>query len=514
MEIKDDFVNNFTQQDLKSWINNEFTDKQIITVSNRKPIQKNDGTFKSVGGVVTALESIMNSSGGTWISPFPCDSQDSKQEGPNKQGIKYTSIDVPIPSYVYDCYYNGFSNGAIWPLCHNAFIRPIFKRSDWECYKSVNKRMAEAISSHIINGSEIIIIHDYHFALLPRYLRETHPNINIGFFWHIPWPSKDSFSIFPWSHELLDGLMACNLIGVQTKIIANNLIECTKSTIECSFDKENYMIYRNALSSYIRNYPISINDELFDNHLGNGWENRARKLLNEKKITTHPFFLGVDRADYTKGIPEKLKSFELLLDNHSHLRGRIQFLQVAVPTRINMPQFKNELERIRDLVKSINHKFEFDDWRPIRLIEDFVSHDELNYLYKMAIACVVSPLHDGMNLVAKEFVASRKDLNGVLILSKFAGAFEELAEGSITINPFDLSTILKAYEQAIEMTEIEQRRRMRLMRSKVLKANIFTWFYTLLNDLAKFQKKYCVNSTQSFKETNNISYFSPNNQST
>lgn len=474
-----------TPDNLGHWATKQFKGRRLILVANRGPVLESpiNDLKGPAGGLQAALTPVMRACGGTWISTDVSGTFTTPRSSPMRMGSPTPIQDysVLIPRRVYNRYYNGFSNSGLWPLCHQTFIRPQFNSLDWSAYEKTNSIMANAIAAKITDENDLVFIQDYHFCLLPKMLRELQPNLNIAFFWHIPWPSSEVFATCPWATQLLSGISASDFLGFQIQQYCNNFMETIDRSLECCIDRERNAVIRNNTRTLVRANPISIDTGLADLYLTEGWEKKAEQFLNGEGIPRLPLIVGVDRADYTKGIPEKILALESLLDDYPSLKGRFHFVQVATPTRVGNPQFDSALARIRQLSIRINTKHSMTDWKPMTLIDRHISHQEVHYLYRLALACVVSSLHDGMNLVAKEFVASRSDEQGVLVLSKFTGAAREFAHEALLFNPFDLASQTASLMDAFGMCQLEQKIRMSEMRSHILENNIYNWAINMLS---------------------------------
>lgn len=458
-------------------------------MANRGPASLNPATGSEgpSGGLQAALTPVMKACGGIWVSALEEGRTGPGRATPGDSGVSFPFEikEVPIPGKVYDRFYNGFSNSSLWPLCHQSFVRPRFSFPDWSGYEKANVLMANAVAKSLTGRNDTVFIQDFHFCLLPKLLRDSHPDLDIAFFWHIPWPSAEVFSVCPWSEHILTGLSACDYLGFQIQQYCNNFIETMDRSMECFIDREQNAIVRKSTRTLVRAHPISIDTRLAGQYLCPGWEVRAGKFMDEEGIPKVPLIVGIDRADYTKGIPEKLLAFESVLESVPSLKGRIHMVQVATPTRAGNPDFDTTLARIKQLTDRINATHGTPDWRPLTLIDRKLGHREVHYLYRLALACVVSSLHDGMNLVAKEFVASRSDGNGVLVLSKFTGSARELGHGALLFNPFDQASQSAALLTSIGMSLSEQQGRMAEMRAQVLEHNVFSWAANLLSQIRK-----------------------------
>jgi len=483
---------------LKEILNKELSGDEVLIVSNREPYihnRKDTGEIEvqvPASGVVTALEPIMRACSGTWIA-HGSGSAD-KDVVDNKDHIK-----VPPHNPLYQIrrvwltkeeelgYYYGFANEGVWPLCHIAHVRPTFRTEDWEYYVKVNQKFADAVVEEAKTNSPVILIQDYHFALLPAMIRKKIPQAIIITFWHIPWPNPESFGICPWKESLLEGLLGSSILGFHTRFHCNNFIDTVNRYLECRIDWESSTISYGGELTAINHYPISIE-----------WP--PRWLDNQKTITEcrldireinqlpsdHLVGIGVDRLDYTKGIIERFNAIERLLELDPKWIGKFSFIQIAAPTRSLISQYKLFDEEVRALADKINQRFS--PARPIILKVQHHGPEKVFEYFRGSNFCCVSSLHDGMNLVAKEFIASRDDEQGVLILSQFTGASRELPE-SLIINPYNTDQCAAAFKVALEMSPDEQKARMKNMRSLLKEHNVYRWAGRMILDAAQIRQR-------------------------
>ena len=386
-------------------------------------------------------------------------------------------------------YYYGFANEGLWPLCHIADTRPVFRSGDWDTYRDVNERFADAACEEMDADDAIVLVQDYHFALAPRLIRERKPRATIITFWHIPWPNFERLGICPFTEQILHGLLGSSILGFHTQFHCNNFFDSVDRFLEARIDREFDAVIYGGVRTLIRPYPISID-----------WPNRwalstpsvdqcRRELFGELGLPADALLgVGVDRLDYTKGIEERLLAVERLLQRFPQYRGRLVFVQLAAPSRSTIPEYRALRERLDVVVTRVNDEFGSGSYQPIVLRR---SHHEpplvFRYL-KAAHFVYVSSLHDGMNLVAKEFVAARDDEQGVLVLSSFTGASRELAE-SLIVNPYDLDEASDALAAALAMPEAEQRVRMHAMRAFVAEFNVYRWAGRMLRDAERLRRR-------------------------
>jgi trehalose 6-phosphate synthase len=386
-------------------------------------------------------------------------------------------------------YYYGFSNEGLWPLCHLAYVRPAFRASDWTTYVEVNTKFAEVVRAESTSDSPVILIQDFHFALLPRIIRAKIPKATIVLFWHIPWPNAETFGVCPWKSELLVHMLSADILGFHTLYHCQNFLDTVDRFVECQIDREHMTVTLQGHVCRVASYPISI--EWPPRWLKNlASVKRCHEIVRERHHIGADVSvgLGVERWDFTKGILERFQALEVLLDRNPRLRGRITLLQVAAPSRSQLPAYQALQRDTLSEVERINQKFSTGDWRPIVLLGQHQEPQSVFELYRAADFCLVNSLHDGMNLVAKEFVAARDDEDGVLILSTFAGASRELPE-AVLVNPFDVTETADAMEAALTMSRDERRNRMVLMRRTVQENNVYRWAGRILMDAARIRQR-------------------------
>src|SRR3989344_881868 len=425
----------WTAERLKQFVKDLLKDQTIVVVSNREPyihtkVGNKISYYFPASGMATAIEPVMQATGGTWIAHgsgdadrLVVDKNDTIQVPPNDP--KYTLKRVWLTDEEEKGYYYGFSNEALYPLCLMAHTRPIFSKNDWEQYKKVNGKFAKTVLSEIKHLKKpVIFIQDFHFSLLPRMIKNARPDAIVGMFWHIPWVSAESFSVCPWKKEILDGMLGADLIGFHTQLHCNNFIETVGRDLESLIDYEHFTITRNEHTSLLKPFPASIafSDGLQSQISSDEEKDSAKKLLKKLGINSNHIGVGVDRMDYTKGILERIKAIELFLTKYPLYREKFTFIQISPPSKSKIKKYQEFSSQVEKEITRVNSLFKTKNWKPILIINRHHSHEELNRYYKLANFCMVTSLHDGMNLVAKEFIAARNDEKGVLILSQFTGA--------------------------------------------------------------------------------------------
>ena len=491
----------WTAERLRVSLANKLGEKPLFLVSNREPYmhvfqEKNNviQTIVPASGLVTALEPVLQACHGTWIANGSgsadrevVDAHDHLQVPPDCP--TYTLRRVWLTDEEDRGYYEGFSNEGLWPLCHIAHTRPIFRLDDWLQYQKINRRFADAVLQEMAGTqSPILLAQDYHFALLPRMVKEARPDAAVAIFWHIPWPNPEVFGICPWQRELVNGLLGADLIGFHIQTHCNNFLETVDRALEALTEWDHFAVNRKGHTTRVRPYPISVafspNENTFHGFQNSG-EERAT-LCAELGIEASLLGVGVDRVDYTKGILERFHAIERFLELYPAYQRRFSFVQIAAPSRTDIPRYQQFLQEVSAEADRINARFPAAHWKPIVLLKRHHSHEEILRYYRAASVCLVTSLHDGMNLVAKEFVAARDDERGALILSTFAGAANELVD-SLLINPYDVQQLAEAIHQALEMSADEQGLRMARMRKTIHEHNVYRWAANLLSDLTEIR---------------------------
>ncbi|MBI1754229.1 MAG: trehalose-6-phosphate synthase [Acidobacteria bacterium] len=489
----------WTPEALRTILHSELSGEDVIVVSNREPyIHQHHGerieVSRPASGLVTALEPIMRACSGTWIAhgsgsadKAVVDKNDCIRVPPERPAYQLRRVWLSPEEEAG--YYYGFSNEGMWPLCHIAHVRPTFRSSDWAQYVAVNRKFAEAVASEAKTKTPIVLVQDYHFALLPKMIREALPDATIITFWHIPWPNPESFAICPWRNDILAGMLGSSIMGFHTQFHCNNFVDTVDRFIEARVDRESFTVSCGGKLTAVRRYPISIawppEADMLRESIPD-CRNRIRDL-NGLPLD-HKVGIGVDRLDYTKGIVERFRAIERLLELNPDWIGRFTFVQVAAPSRSGIDEYQHHETQVRAMATRINGRFENQGPPPIKLRIEHHEPQAVYEYFRAADLCFVSSLHDGMNLVAKEFVAARDDERGVLILSEFTGAARELPEALI-VNPYDADQCAAAMHLALTMPATEQRDRMRLMRGLVAEFNVFRWAGRMLLDAASMRRR-------------------------
>ncbi len=482
---------------------------QVIAVSNRQPLAHEWAGGERVeklpaSGLVTALEPVMLACGGTWIAHGSGAADRSAVDARDgvsvrRGGGQYRLRRIWIDARQQRGHGDGFSNSGLWPLCHHVQVRPVFDDDHWAAYRAVNQRFADAVVDEATQADPIVLVHDYHLALVPAMVRRRLPSATIVTFWHIPWAHVDQMRICPWLDELVAGLAGSDVLGFQTPDDARYFAAAARRSGLTVDDAGNARTGAHQLR--VRDYPISIAwpatppqvvgaDVADGADAADAADGAAARLQARAPVLPQAsaLIVGIDRMDYTKGLLERVRAFEALLDAHPQWVGRVRLVQVAAPSRTALHEYAAFRERLAGEVRRINARFQAAGPAPIELREREHSRSEVQALYAQADVCLVTSLHDGMNLVCKEFIAARSDEQGVLVLSEFAGAAHELTDALI-VNPYHPQRVAGALHQALTMPAAEQRQRMRALRATVRHRNVFRWAAHLLRDAAALRTR-------------------------
>ncbi|HUI43122.1 MAG TPA: trehalose-6-phosphate synthase [Terriglobia bacterium] len=488
----------WTPERLRARVRSKLPEGTLFVVSNREPYmhvhQENGvGVVVPASGLVTAMEPVLLACGGTWIAHG---SGDADQENSDPQGRlrvppdkpEYTLRRVWLSREEQAGYYYGFANEGLWPLCHIAFTRPVFRASDWDYYQQANRKFADAVLEEIDGTPDpLVLVQDYHFALLPRLVKQARPDARVSVFWHIPWPNPQVFGICPWERELLDGLLGADCVGFHIQSHCNYFLETVDDALEARVDREHFAVHRHGHRTVVRPFPISVSlaDDAEAKKRRSPYLERAGLF---KRLGVEGVYLGVgvDRVDYTKGLIERFRGIERFLERFPRYCGQFTFVQIGAPSRTEIERYASFLAEVDAESERINARFQSGRWKPIVFLKRHHTHREIAEYYRAADLCLVTSLHDGMNLVAKEFVATRSDDQGVLILSRFTGAARQLPDALI-VNPYDTEEVAKAIWLALEMDPEERSARMRRMRQSVRDHNIYRWAASLLGTLSEIR---------------------------
>jgi trehalose-6-phosphate synthase len=499
-QLRESQLSQWTAQRLRVSLQTKLQGDSLYVVSNREPYmhvfdEKHEvRVLVPASGVVTALEPVLQACEGTWVANGSAnadrevvDEHDRLPVPPHRP--TYTLRRVWLSAEEERGYYEGFSNEGLWPLCHIAHTRPLFRPVDWMYYQRINRRFADAVLTEMENAkSPVLLVQDYHFALLPKMVKEARPDVRVAMFWHIPWPNAEAFGICPWQRELVEGLLGADLVGFHIQTHCNNFLQTVDRAVEALTDWDRFEVSRKGHVTRVRPYPISVAFPAENNGaqvIRISGEGRAA-LFAELGVEASLLGVGVDRLDYTKGIIERFRGIERFLELYPIYERRFCFVQIGAPSRTVIPRYQNFLDEVTAEADRINARFQAGRWKPIVLLKRHHSHEEIDRYFRAASVCMVTSLHDGMNLVAKEFIASRDDMRGALILSTFTGAARELGD-ALLVNPYDVDQVAHAIRQALEFDEEEQASRMSHMRKTVYENNVYRWAANLLSDLTEIR---------------------------
>src|SRR5213594_56822 len=481
----------WTEERLKQFVSLQLNGRLLVVVSNREPVSHvwRGGQIHAqapASGLVTAMDPVMRACGGVWVAHGSGDADRETADTRGRLGVpvdepRYTLRRVWLTKEEEQGYYAGFSNEGLWPLCHIVHTRPTFRPDDWSYYLEVNQKFADTVLDQIKDAeAPLVLIQDYHFAGLPALIKAERPDARVAIFWHIPWPNFEAFAICPWQQELLAGMLGADLVGFHTQYYCNNFLETVDRTLETRIDWEHFAVTRGERVTAVKPFPISVAPEFVDDPP----QRTREELRRELGISAEFLGVGVERVDYTKGLPERFRALQWFFERYPEYRERVVFVQLGAPSRTSIKRYAELALEVEATVREVNQRLGTKGWRPIVYLSGHHEHREIWSYYRHADFCMVTSLHDGMNLVAKEFVSVRDDKDGVLILSRFAGASHELRDALI-INPYDLAGTAEAIRTALEMPKDERRARMTRMRHVVSEHNIYRWAGLLLSELSR-----------------------------
>ncbi|TAM39644.1 trehalose-6-phosphate synthase [bacterium] len=489
----------WTETKLKDLIHAKLGDNSLFVVSNREPymhvFDESTGSpvcIRPASGVVTAIHPILCACGGTWVAHGSGNFDRKFVNSKDKLGVppednRYILKRVWLSKEEEEGYYYGFSNEGLWPLCHNTHTRPVFKDSDWRMYKEVNQKFADRLLEELPVKPPFIFVQDYHFTLLPKMIKEKRPDAKIALFWHIPWPTPEAFMICPYQNEILEGMLSSDLIGFHVQNHCNNFLDTANRLLESRVDTEKFSVVRNGKETFVRAFPISINGKFGALNSKSDISGQVERLKREFDLEGKVVAVGVDRIDYTKGILEKLLAVDRFLEKYPEYKKKFVFIQLAAPSRTHIKRYHDLISEIDAMVEKVNWKHIEEDWVPVIYLKKYFSQDDIQPYYSLGDICIVGSLHDGMNLVAKEYVAQKTDLSGALILSKFTGASRELGE-AVLVNPYATEEFADSIKSAIEMPKEERKRRMENMRKVVSENNVYRWAANIITEMAALKK--------------------------
>lgn len=492
--LRDSGESVWTASRLAANVRSKLRDSRLFVVSNREPYMhtrrgKAVELIVPSSGLVTAIEPVLRACDGTWLAHGSGEADSETVDEHDRLSVppddpRYTLRRIWLTKEEEEGYYYGFANEGLWPLCHIAHTRPLFRASDWKHYQDVNQKFADALLEEMANVAKpVVLVQDYHFALVPRIIKHTRRDARVAIFWHIPWPNPEAFGICPWQRELVDGLLGADLIGFHIQAHCTNFLQTVDRIVESRIDWERFSVQQLNHQTAVRPFPISVDfaDADIDPPVESSYEERAA-LLKTLGVEAALMGVGVDRLDYTKGILERFLAIERFLEKYPNYQGVFTFVQIGAPSRTHIKRYHDLQTEVEAEADRINWRFQADRWKPIILLNWHHSHEQIKPYYRAADLCLVTALHDGMNLVAKEFVATRRDERGVLILSCFTGAARELLD-ALQVNPYDIDQTAEAIRAALEMHSDEKQLRMQRMRKIVREHNVYRWARSLISEL-------------------------------
>ncbi|HTR97240.1 MAG TPA: trehalose-6-phosphate synthase [Candidatus Acidoferrales bacterium] len=482
-----------TRADVAAWAAAHLPDRRLVVVSNREPYSHRHAAgevrvVRNAGGLTVALDAVAQALGGVWVAHGSGDADREAVDAQDRVACpperpRYRLRRVWLSREDHARYYSGFANSALWPLCHIVYVRPRFDRADWERYVEVNRRFAEAALEEAGDGPALVFLQDYHLALAARFIKERRPDVQVALFWHIPWPNPEVFRVLPWAREILEGLLANDVVGFHIHRHASNFLETVAETLEARVDFERMAVDRGGRRTWVRPFAMGVDAEEITALAETAETRRAEHELREKlRLGDCKVGLGVDRLDYTKGIAERFEAIERLFERHPEWHGRFAFVQIGVPSRVELREYRAVQVATRRWAERLNRRFPRVDGPTVHLVEANLDFRELLPYYRTADLCMVTSLHDGMNLVAKEYVAASSDLEGALVLSPFTGAARELERAWI-VSPFDRDGLAEACHDALACEPAARRERMAALREIVLRRNVFDWALDVLDTI-------------------------------
>lgn len=483
----------WTQDTLRKLVKDSLSDYKFIIVSNREPFiheytGKKRRCTKALGGLTLALDPVMQACHGTWVAHGSGDAD--KEVVDDKDRLKvppddpqYTLKRIWLTKEEEDGYYYGYANQGLWPLAHIVYHQPLFLPAHWKAYKAVNQKFAEAVKVEIGKDKALIWLHDYHLTLCAKYLKESNPKLRIGFFWHIPWPNPEVFRICPQKKEILEGLLANDLLGFHITYHCHHFLSAVEEELEAKVDWAESAVTYKGHKTLVKEFPISVDAQYIAKQAASAEVTKTMKKLSADIVPSYEIMaLSIDRVDYTKGIQEKIQAVDDFLKKHPQYQGRFIFLQIGALSRMHIPAYKQLIDNIQDLAEKVNWKYRTGAWQPIVLLNRRLDYNSHLAYYRHADLCLVGSLHDGMNLVAKEYVMGNVDNKGMLVLSQFTGAARELKD-AVLVNPYDPKGWVEAIREAVEMPKREKTKRLKKLRETILDNNIYTWAGKFINEL-------------------------------
>ncbi|MBI4374464.1 MAG: trehalose-6-phosphate synthase [Deltaproteobacteria bacterium] len=485
----------WTPARLKAHAVNHFGERPLIVVSNREPYMhvKEQGRHKVIvpaSGLVTSLDPVLRATSGLWIAHGAGDGDRDTVDREGKVLVppdapSYTLQRVWLTREEEEGYYYGFSNEALWPLCHLTHYRPEFEEKDWQTYNEVNEKFADAVVRECGEARPFILVQDYHFTLLPKLIRERRPDAIIGLFWHIPWPTPELFQVCPWKREILEGMLGANFIGFHLQSYCNNFFDTVNGLLPVRIEWDRFAVLHHQGTTLVKPFPISI--QPWAERKIPAEEEFQRKVLGlgeQLELGNKRIVVSVDRLDYTKGIPERLGAIDRFLEKYPDYKTKVSFVQLGAPSRIHISRYRDFITEVEKLVEQVNWRHGTEGWKPVIFLKEHHDPKTVYTFLRMADACIVSSLSDGMNLVAKEFVAAREKGDGVLILSEFTGVAREFQD-ALQVNPYSQADFAEVIRVALEMPMEEQKKRMGRMKAQVAEHNVYGWAASLIAEMAQ-----------------------------
>lgn len=467
-----------------------FDKRRMVVVSNRVPyniVRTPAGTQyrRGIGGLVTALHPILKTSNGLWVGwngvsgPIR-EALPSRLKVGEPEGYQYFLRFVPLNEVEVSRYYHGFSNRTLWPNFHNFIGKCHFDRAQWNSYVSVNEKFSKIIYEETSGKDDLIWVHDYHLTLVPAFLRQVNPSLKIFFFLHTPFPHCNTFRVIPWCKQILEGMLGSDKIGFHVEDYVRNFLSCVEELLGLPVDHDRGIVKFKNMKVQVKAHPISIDyDEFFNLARSEVVQKHLQRL--KRGVGDKLVILGVDRLDYTKGIKERLLAVERLLEKYKDTRNKILFIQIAVPSRTRVGEYRAMKREIDETIGRINGRFTVENWTPISYIYRSIPREDLVALYRLADVALITPVRDGMNLVAKEYITSQVEKNGVLILSQFTGAKAELKD-ALHVNPYDIDAVADSLYRALTMSPEEKKERCARMQEVVKKNDIYKWVSDYFKD--------------------------------
>lgn len=494
-----------TRDKLVTWARAHLPGRKLIVVSNREPYShRREGhdirVVRNAGGLTVALDAVMQALGGVWIAHGSGMADRSVTDAHDRiacppERPRYTLRRLWLTRDEHERYYSGFANSALWPLCHVVYVRPRFNLADWESYREVNRRFAEAVIDEVDSEPALVFIQDYHLALAAQFIKERRPDVQVAMFWHIPWPNPEVFRVLPWKEEILAGMLANDVVGFHIRRHATNFLDGVAETLEARIDMDQLAVERGGKRTWVRPFAISVDaDEISAMSEAPDARKAEAAIRQSLGLQDCMIGLGVDRLDYTKGIAERFDALDRLFEKHPQWRGRFAFIQIGVPSRVELREYRNVQIGARRWAQRINERYPRAGGPTVHLIEGNLDFGELVPYFRMADLCTVTSLHDGMNLVAKEYLAASPDLDGALVLSPFTGAARELERAWIA-SPYDRERLADAYHAALSEPYEARRDRMSALRETVLRRNIYDWALDVLNTIVRLNLRMAPGST-------------------